>query len=78
MEESVARERVSTARRLMSDGKTAAHAAKTVGWSKATLYRYLKTYGDEPAAKGAVVPKRTGSRSRYTATDTLPPRGTGR
>jgi DNA invertase Pin-like site-specific DNA recombinase len=74
MEESVARERVATARRLMAEGKTAAHAAKTVGWSKASLYRYLKLYGEDPLPKGAVVPKRTAGRSRYVARETLPAR----
>jgi DNA invertase Pin-like site-specific DNA recombinase len=74
MEESVARERVSTARRLMAEGKTAAHAAKTVGWSKATLYRYLKTYDGDPVPKGTMNPKRTAGRSRYVNRETLPPR----
>lgn len=74
MEESVARERVATARRLMAEGKTAAHAAKTVGWSKASLYRYLKVYDGDPAPKGTVNPKRTAGRSRYVNRETLPPR----
>lgn len=74
MEESVARERVSTARRLMAEGKTAAHAAKTVGWSKASLYRYLKLYGEDPLPKGAVVPKRTAGRSKYVRRESLPAR----
>jgi DNA invertase Pin-like site-specific DNA recombinase len=74
MEETVARERVSTARRLMSEGKTAEHAAKTVGWAKASLYRYMKVCGEEPLPKGAVVTKRTRGRSRYVSQDTLPAR----
>lgn len=74
MEESVARERVNTASRLMAEGKTAAHAAKTVGWSKATLYRYMKTYDGAPAPKEAIRPKRASARSRYVEKDTLPAR----
>jgi DNA invertase Pin-like site-specific DNA recombinase len=74
MEENIARERVATARRLMAEGKTAAHAAKTVGWSKASLYRYMKIYGEEPLPKGAVVPKQTRGRSRYVPREALPAR----
>lgn len=73
LEESLARERVDTARRLMGEGKTAAHAARTVGWSKATMYRYLKQYGEAPAPKEPVVTKRRG-RSRYVPQETLPAR----
>jgi DNA-binding phage protein len=58
----------------MAEGKTAAHAAKTVGWSKASLYRSLKPYGEDPLTKDAVVPKRTTGRSKYVGRDTLPPR----
>jgi len=65
---------VSAARRLMAEGKTAAHAATTVGWSKASLYRYMKLYGEEPLPKGAVVPKRTTGRSRYNSRGALPAR----
>ncbi|MET3175982.1 UNVERIFIED_ORG: DNA invertase Pin-like site-specific DNA recombinase [Arthrobacter sp. UYCu721] len=74
MEEAIARDRVKTARELMAEGKTAAHAAKTVGWSKATLYRYMKTYDGSPLAKGKVNPKRTTGRSRYVAGESLPAR----
>ncbi|NSX37165.1 recombinase family protein [Pseudarthrobacter oxydans] len=74
MEESIARDRVNTARELMAQGKTAEHAAKTVGWSKATLYRYMKTYEGAPAPKEAVRPKRTSGRSRYVEKTTLPSR----
>lgn len=74
MEESIARDRVNTARELMAQGKTAEHAAKTVGWSKATLYRYMKTYDGAPASVKAVRPKRTSGRSRYVEKTTLPPR----
>jgi DNA invertase Pin-like site-specific DNA recombinase len=74
MEESIARDRVNTARQLMAEGKTVEHAAKTVGWSKATLYRYMKTYEGAPAPKEAVRPKRASGRSRYVEKTTLPSR----
>ncbi|GAC1499324.1 MAG: recombinase family protein [Pseudarthrobacter sp.] len=74
MDEAVARDRVKTARELMAEGKTAAHAAKTVGWSKATLYGYMKTYEGAPADKGSVNPKRTMGRSRYVRGEALPAR----
>lgn len=74
MEESIARDRVNTARQLMAEGKTVEHAAKTVGWSKATLYRYMKTYDGAPAPREAIRPKRTSGRSRYVEKTTLPPR----
>ncbi|WLQ04786.1 helix-turn-helix domain-containing protein [Arthrobacter oryzae] len=74
MEEAIARDRVNTARQLMAQGKTAAHAAKTVGWSKATLYRYMKTYDGALAPREAIRPKRAAARSRYVEKDTLPAR----
>ncbi|WP_306900772.1 helix-turn-helix domain-containing protein [Arthrobacter sp. B1I2] len=74
MDETIARDRVNTARELMAQGKTAEHAAKTVGWSKATLYRYKKTYDGAPAPKEAVRPKRAAGRSRYAEKTTLPDR----
>lgn len=55
-------------------GKTAEHAAKTVGWSKATLYRYMETYDGAPAPRDAVRPKRPSGRSQYVEKATLPPR----
>jgi predicted transcriptional regulator len=39
------------ARRLLSEGKKATRAAETVGWSRATLYRYLKQRGAEQPAE---------------------------
>jgi hypothetical protein len=74
MEESIAKDRVNTARQLMAEGKTAEHAAKTVGWSKATLYRYMKTYDGARAPKEAVRPRRATGRSRYAEKTTLPGR----
>jgi DNA invertase Pin-like site-specific DNA recombinase len=51
MEESIARDRVNTARQLMADGKTAAHAAKTVGWSKATLTTSISSSSSSPSRR---------------------------
>ncbi|MDQ0769542.1 DNA invertase Pin-like site-specific DNA recombinase [Pseudarthrobacter defluvii] len=48
VDETTVEDKIETARRLLSEGKTADRAAKTVGWSRATLYRYLKMYGTEP------------------------------
>ncbi|MFB9654430.1 recombinase family protein [Pseudarthrobacter oxydans] len=39
--------KLDVARRLLSEGKTAEQAAETIGWSRSTLYRYLKQYGTE-------------------------------
>jgi DNA invertase Pin-like site-specific DNA recombinase len=58
MEESIARDRVNTARRLMAEGKTAEHAARTVGWSghplplHEDLRRGAATQGSGPAEEG--------------------------
>jgi DNA invertase Pin-like site-specific DNA recombinase len=67
--------KVRLARQLMSDeGKTAQDAAEAVGWSRATLYRYLKRFGlDVPASAEPVVTHGRG-RSRYGQTKTLPVR----
>lgn len=50
VDETTIEDKIETARRLLSEGKTADRAAKTVGWSRATLYRYLKMYGTEAPA----------------------------
>lgn len=50
VDETTVEDKIETARRLLSEGKTADRAARTVGWSRATLYRYLKLYGAEPPA----------------------------
>lgn len=47
VDETTVEDKIDTARRLLSEGKTAERVAKTVGWSRATLYRYLKMYGYE-------------------------------
>ena len=72
MESDLAKERVRTARRLMSEGKTAEHAAKTVGWSKSTLYRYLKSYdGADLTTRNSIRPGKDGS--RFTGRVRTPP-----
>lgn len=72
VESGLAQDKVRTARRLMAEGKSAVHAAKTVGWSKATLYRYMKIYGDAPLAENS--PVRAGrDGSRYAARRRTPP-----
>jgi DNA invertase Pin-like site-specific DNA recombinase len=71
LEDSVARQRVAQARQMMAEGKTANLTARTLGWSKATLYRYLKMYGEETPDTGPVKPTREGSKyaaRRKTAT----------
>lgn len=71
LEDSVARQRVAQARQMMAEGKTANLTARTLGWSKATLYRYLKMYGKETPDTGPVKPTREGSKyaaRRKTAT----------
>lgn len=47
VDETEVEDKVETARRLLTEGGTVERAAKTVGWSRATLYRYLKMYGYE-------------------------------
>ncbi|MHA7209595.1 recombinase family protein [Arthrobacter sp. MDT1-65] len=72
----VARERVATARRMMSQGKTANLAARTVGWSKATLYRYLKMYGEtelEPTSTAETVIRPGADGSKHAARRRTPP-----
>lgn len=62
LDEKIARERVARAQEMMADGKTAALTARTLGWSKSTLYRYLNTYGEQKPDTGPVRPAREGSR----------------
>lgn len=68
--------KLEVARQLLSQGKTATRAAETVGWSRATLYRYLKQRGAE--APAVVEPDRPvvlgRGRSQYAHTKPLPPR----
>jgi DNA invertase Pin-like site-specific DNA recombinase len=63
LDDAIARERVAAARQMMADGKPASLVAKTLGWSKSTMYRYLKTYGEEPVEEAAPVrPGKDGSK----------------
>lgn len=68
--------KLEVARDLLSKGKTATRAAETVGWSRATLYRYLKQRGSE--APAPVEPDRPivlgRGRSQYAHSRPLPPR----
>ncbi|MGY3567923.1 recombinase family protein [Sinomonas sp. RB5] len=67
------------ARRLISeDGLTVADAAEVVGWSRPTLYRYLKQFGaehTEPVTMGRATTRASRGRSRYGQPKVLPPRG---
>jgi hypothetical protein len=56
--------KVAAARNLLSTAKTAQQAADAVGWSRATLYHYLKEYGTEEPVGGAKTKPAKG-RSRY-------------
>ena len=50
--------KVAAAKNLLAAGKTAQQAADAVGWSRATLYRYLKEYEAwEPMHKRALPPR---------------------
>lgn len=66
--------KLEVARQLLAQGKTATRVAKTVGWSRATLYRYLKERGAEPPAEPdrPVVVGR--GRSQYAHSKPLPER----
>lgn len=47
---------------MMAEGKYAALTAKTLGWSKATLYRYLNKCGEgAPEPEGPVLAGKDGS-----------------
>ena len=66
--------KLEVARQLLAKGKTAERAAETVGWSRATLYRYLKKFGAEIPElddRNVVLGR---CRSRYADSKPLPPR----
>lgn len=65
--------KVAAAKNLLATGKTAQQAADAVGWSRATLYRYLKEYGAEEPVSAAVTKPPKG-RSRYIEKGALPAR----
>lgn len=74
VDETTVEDKVETARRLLSEGKTAERVAKTVGWSRATLYRYLKMYGHEPPAKNETQLAVGPGKSRYSTKKSVPAR----
>jgi DNA invertase Pin-like site-specific DNA recombinase len=67
--------KLAVARELLAKGKTANQVAETVGWSRSTLYRYLKQHGAEQPEvdESLVVPGR--GRSQYANGKPLLPRG---
>jgi predicted DNA-binding protein (UPF0251 family) len=58
-------------RQLLAEAPNAAEAAEAVGWSRPTMYRYLKKFGTEVPAD-AVVHGR--GRSQYAVRKVLPAR----
>lgn len=66
--------KLEVARRLLSEGKTATRAADTVGWSRATLYRYLKQRGAEPPVEPDRPVVLGRGRSQYAHSKPLPVR----
>ncbi|MGO4382631.1 recombinase family protein [Specibacter sp. RAF43] len=66
--------KVAAAKNLLANGKTAQQAADAVGWSRATLYRYLKEHGAGEAPAGTVVTSPPKGRSQYIDKRVLPPR----
>lgn len=71
--------KVKIARQLMAEDMTAREAAEMVGWSRTTLYRYLREFGAEQTPVKEVEVRGRG-RSAYAARKTLPARtarGTG-
>lgn len=71
--------KVKIARQLLAENKTAREVAETIGWSRSSLYRYLKEFGAEQSRVEEVGVRGRG-RSAYAARKTLPARtarGTG-
>lgn len=67
-------DKLGVARRLLSEGKTADRVAETVGWSRSTLYRYLKQYGaEQPEVDESRIVLGRG-RSQYADSKPLPAR----
>ena len=67
--------KVRVARQLITeDGMTAVAAAEAVGWSRATLYRYLKQFGADTPTEGAAVTQAPRGRSRYGHSKVADPR----
>lgn len=74
VDETTIEDKIETARQLLAEGKTATRVAKTVGWSRATLYRYLKMYGHEAPAKDETQLAVGPGKSRYSTKKTVPAR----
>ncbi|WP_209729354.1 recombinase family protein [Arthrobacter sp. CAN_C5] len=73
VDQSKVEDKLRLARRELAEGKTAERAAGAVGWSRSTLYRYLKQYGTEqPPIEGPVALGR--GRSQYADSEPLPRR----
>lgn len=68
--------KVRVVRQLLSEGTEVKAAAEAVGWSRATLYRYLKEFGPENVPESAVETRRSRSRSIYAPKTATAPRGT--
>ncbi|MHA7297718.1 recombinase family protein [Pseudarthrobacter sp. MDT3-1] len=66
--------KLEVARQLLSQGKTATRVAETVGWSRATLYRYLKQRGAEQFAETERPVVLGRGRSQYAHSKPLPAR----
>ncbi|WP_415854022.1 recombinase family protein [Sinomonas sp. G460-2] len=67
--------KVRVARKLITeDGMTAVAAAEAVGWSRATLYRYLKQFGADTPPEGAAIAQAPRGRSSYGHSKVSPPR----
>jgi DNA invertase Pin-like site-specific DNA recombinase len=56
--------KVRLCRQMMSEGMAAKAAAETVSWSRATMYRYLKQFGDDVPVAGPVRTRQ--GASKYT------------
>lgn len=74
VDETTIEDKIETARQLLAEGKTATRVAKTVGWSRATLYRYLKMYGHEAPAKDETQLALGPGKSRYSTKKSVPAR----
>ncbi|WP_457974186.1 helix-turn-helix domain-containing protein [Arthrobacter sp. D1-17] len=57
--------KVRVVRQLLSEGTEVKAAAEAVGWSRATLYRYLKEFGPEKVPESAVETRKPRSKSIY-------------
>lgn len=72
VDETEVEDKIETARRLLTEGRTVERAAKTVGWSRATLYRYLKMYGYETPNSAQTSLQVGSGRSQYAERKLVP------